>query len=134
MKTVVIDYGVSDSGEGTVTAAAVHISGKFLQIRRNEAEYLVFSPRELTPYHSDLLERFCREKGIRGVYDREKKRYIIEDPSWEVQGGGKFEIDTLNKRVRIYDDSMAYGKFNPTGLKNKVLQIKMLAGYKVTIE
>lgn len=134
MKTVVVDYDVNDSGEEPVTATRAHISGKFLQIRNDDTEYLVFSPRELTPYHSDLLERFCREKGIKGAYDREKKRYIIEDPSWEVQGGGKFEIDRLNKRVRLHDNSLAYGKFNPVGLKDKVLRMKMTAGYEVIIE
>jgi hypothetical protein len=29
---------------------------------------------------------------------------------------------------------MAYGKFNPVGLKDKVLRMKMPAGYEVIIE
>ena len=30
---------------------------------------------------------------------------------------GKFERDANNKAIKLYDDSMAYGKFDATGLK-----------------
>lgn len=134
MKTVVINYNAADSWGGTPAAVPTHITGKFLQIAHNNTEYLIFSPKEITAYHADILERFCRERDIKGSYDMERKCYEVDDPSLTVEGGGKFEIDTVVRSIRIYDDSMAYGKFNPSGLREKVLALKELAGYNVTIE
>lgn len=134
MKTVIIDYHEAGSGKDAGQATSALRSGKFLQIRNDDMEYLVFSTRKLTPYHANILERFCRERGIKGSYDGEGKRYGIEDPLWAVKGGGKFEIDAKNKTVRLYDDSMAYGRFEQAGLKEKVLLMKGLSGYRVIVE
>jgi hypothetical protein len=109
-------------------------SGKFVQIRNDDTEYLVFSPAQLTPYHAGLIERFCLEAGLEGSYDSERKRYNIHDPAWVIVGGGKFEIDRIKETVRLYDDSMAYGKFDSEGLKEKIMQIEGMCNYKVSIE
>lgn len=134
MKTVIIEYRATPAAEDDAGATRGSESGKFLQIINDDTEYLLFSPRDLTPYHSDLLERFSGEKGIKGSFDSERKRFNIGDASWRVVGGGKFDIDPVSRSVRLYDDSMAYGKFDPAGLKEKVLRIKGLAGYRVIIE
>jgi len=34
-------------------------------------------------------------------------------------GGGKFEIDKAEKHIRLYDNSMAYGRFDIEGLKKR---------------
>ena len=78
--------------------------------------------------------RFCAERGISGVYNNIHKRFDIHEPEWTVVGGGKFAIDRRKKQLRLYDDSMAYGKFNGKGLKEKILSISALAGYNVQIE
>lgn len=134
MKTIIIDYDGVISGGNPAAGALVHKTGKFLQIINKDREFTVFSPRELTPYHSDILERFCLERDIRGSYDYEKKRFNVEDSFLKVKGGGKFDIDTVNKCIRLYDNSMAYGKFDAAGLKDKVLSMRGLAGYDVVIE
>lgn len=134
MKTVVIDYGQAGSAAGAFASSPARRSGKFLVLRNDDTEYLVFSPLKLTPYHSNLLERFCRERGLKGSYDSERKRYSIEEPPWVVEGGGKFTLDAEDKTIRLYDDSMAYGKFNPSGLREKLLRIKGLTGYRLQIE
>lgn len=134
MKTVVINYNAADSRRGSPEAVPSHITGKFLQLTHDDTEYLIFSPKEITPYHADILERFCCERDIKGTYDTGRKCYTADALSLTVVGGGKFEIDTAVKSIRIYDNSMAYGKFNPYGLKEKILGLKELAGYSVTIE
>jgi hypothetical protein len=110
------------------------VEGKFVQMRKGSSEYLVFSPREFTKYHADVVERFCMDHGIPGVYVSAHKRFDILDPEWTVIGGGKFEMDRKKKRIRLYDDSMAYGKFDRKGLMEKILSLAVFSGYKGKIE
>ncbi len=109
------------------------LTGKFVQIRNGETEYLIFATKDVAPYHADLLEKFCEERGIPGMYVKERKRYDIHDPDWVIVGGGKFEIDKGKKSVLLYDDSMAYGRFAQKGLREKIQSTRELAGYTVKI-
>ena len=110
------------------------IAGKFVQMQNDSAENLVFSPKEVSRYHADIVGRFCDERGISGVYNNALKRFDIHDHEWAVTGGGKFERDRIKKQLRLYDDSMAYGKFNGQGLKEKILSVSAFSGYKVRLE
>ncbi len=110
------------------------ITGKFVQIRKGNTLYLVFSPGELSKYHSNIVERFCLDKGIDGSYDSERKRYDIYDHDWIVAGGGKFVIDRKQKSIKLYDDSMAYGKFGKTGLKDTIKSFREFSDFTVLIE
>lgn len=134
MKVVFVDYSELYYQEIAKTAMPEKRTGKFIQIRNNDTEYLVFSPTEYTPYHADLAERFCREKGLKGSFDRKNKCYVISDPAWGIAGGGKFEIDNTEKQIRLYDNSMAYGRFDRRGLKEKILAIVSMSDYKALIE
>jgi hypothetical protein len=130
---VIIDYSgfLCTPAEGE--KAPDRTAGKFVQIRNNDKEYLIFSPRELTPYHADLVKRFCEERNIPGQYVKERKRYDIHDPEWVVAGGGKFETDRGKKSIVLYDNSMAYGRYDTKGLKEKIHRTKELADYTVKI-
>jgi len=109
--------------------------GKFVQVVNDSSEeYLVFSPKEDCRYHADIVEQFCAERGIPGVHNNIHKRFDIHDPEWAVVGGGKFAIDRGKKQLRLYDDSMAYGKFNGKGLKEKILSFSAFSGYNVRVE
>ena len=110
------------------------VGGKFVQLRNGDTEYLVFSPREFTKYHAGIVERFCLDKGIEGSYDAERKRYNIADQAWVVVGGGKFEVDRERMTIRLFDDSMAYGKFNRAGLAEKLLSLSEFAGFTVLVD
>ena len=134
MKVVLIDYsGVYGPGEAK-TSLPDKGSGKFVQIRKGDTEYLVFSPKELAPYHAHIVERFCLERGIRGAHEGDGKRFSIHDSGWIVVGGGKYEIDKEHRHIRLYDDSVAYGKFDSKGLKEKIYMIIELRGFEVRIE
>ena len=111
-----------------------HYSGKFVQMRNNFTEYLVFSPKEFTRYHADIIERFCLDREIPGVHNKKNKRFDIIDFAWSVLGGGKFEIDKKKKYLKLYGDSMAYGRYDRRGMKEKILSIEHFADYTVDIE
>lgn len=133
-RVVIVDYSVMYyRGVAKKDLPAVR-NGKFVQLRHDDTEYLVFSPKEYSPYHADILERFCRERSIDGAYQEGKKRFDIHDAEWAIQGGGKFEIDETKRHIRFYDNSMAYGRFEEKGLAKKVRQTDTLKDYKVTIE
>jgi len=129
-----VDYSEQYYAGMEKTSLPVKMSGKFLQIRNQSREYLLFSPKEYAPYHADIVKQFCKEKGLVGSYDGSGKRFNIHDPAWVVAGGGRFERDATRKWLRLFDDSMAYGKFDPNGLKEKILLIKEFADYEVTVE
>jgi hypothetical protein len=133
MKLIYRDYS-RKYYRGIGAALPDKIAGKFVQMQNDSAEFLVISPKEFARYHADIVGRFCDERGIPGVYNNALKRFDIHDPEWVVTGGGKFERDRIKKQLRLYDDSMAYGKFNGQGLKKKILSISAFSGYNVQIE
>src|SRR5574341_446898 len=134
MTMVFINYTYLYYTEIAKTAVPPVISGKFVQIRNESMLYLVFSPTEFTKYHANIVERFCLDKGIEGRYDPERKRYDIYDQAWKVLGGGKFELDTNKKAIKLYDNSMAYGKFDKSGLKEMINALPEFPGFTVLIE
>jgi hypothetical protein len=133
-KIIFIDYSEVYYSTVAGTDMPDRRAGKFVQIRNNNTEYLIFSPKEFTRYHADIVERFCTERGIVGLYNNTNKRFDILDPGWVVIGGGKFEMVRTTKYIRLYDDSMVYGRFDTKGLKKKILLIKGFSDYVVQIE
>ncbi len=134
MKLVLVDYSPVYYSGGENPVLPDKQGGKFVQIRKADVEYLVLSPAGLAAYHADIVERFCRDREIDGVYNASKKRFDIHDPAWSVAGGGKFEIDRALKHIRLYDNSMAYGRFESAGLRERILQTDALKEYEVAIE
>ena len=116
------------------TAVPPLATGKFVQIRNENTFYLVLSPTEFTKYHANIVERFCMDKGIEGAYDPEAKRFDISDQVWNIGGGGKFELDREARTIRFYDNSLAYGKFNPLGLRETMAALPEFTGFTVLIE
>ncbi len=133
-RVIIIDYSMKYYADVARAAMPAARNGKFVQLRHGDTEYLVLSPKEFSPYHADILERFCRERSIDGAYQEGKKRFDIRDAEWVIRGGGKFEIDETKRYIRFYDNSMAYGRFEARGLKGKVRRSDILKGYEVTIE
>lgn len=134
MPTVLIDYIPFYYTSIAQTAIPPVVSGKFVQIRNGNTLYLVLSPKELTKYHGNIVERFCMDKGIEGSYDTKREKFAILDQAWVIVGGGKFERDGSKKAIKLYDNSMAYGKFDATGLKELLIALPEFSGYTVTIE
>jgi len=134
MKIVYLDYSIADFRDFSESGLPDRYSGKFVQIRKRATEYLVFSSKSFDRFHADIVERFCTERGIPGVYDSQNKIFEILDPEWVVRGGGKFEKDRKQKTLHLYDDSMAYGKFEKKGLREKILSLDRFLEYTIRID
>jgi hypothetical protein len=134
MRTILIDYSEADYRDLAGTDLPDRYEGKFVQIRKGATEYLVFSSKVFTRFHADIVERFCSDREIPGIYHSQNKSFEILDPAWVVKGGGKFERDREKKLLHLYDDSMAYGKFENYGLKEKILSLAVVSSYKVRID
>jgi hypothetical protein len=134
MPMVLIDYIPFYFTSIAQTAVPPLVAGKFVQIRNGNALYLIFSPKEFTKYHANIIERFCMDKGIEGSYDAKREKFFIPDQAWVIVGGGKFERDGHKKTIKLFDNSMAYGKFTSEGLKEALAASPEFSGYTVTIE
>jgi hypothetical protein len=134
MPTVLIDYtklyytAIAHTGTPSTT------NGKFVQIRNESTDYLVLSPKDFTKYHANIVERFCFDNGLEGGYDSKGKRYDIADQAWAITGGGKYQLDRKSKVIKLYDESMAYGKFEMLGLRETLLASPEFTGFTVLIE
>ncbi len=131
---IVIDYTPFYYASLARTSAPPATAGKFVQIRHGADRYLVFSPKELTKYHANIVERFCMDTGIEGSYDGKREKFTIADQAWAIVGGGKFERDDEKKAIKLYDESMAYGKFDATGLQEMLAALPEFSGYRITVE
>jgi len=108
--------------------------GKFVQVSRGETEYIIFAPKEFAAYHADIVKHFCDERCIDGTYNHTEKRFDIVDPAWTITGGGKFEIDRAQRTIRLFDNSLAYGKYDRRGLREKLARGQGFIDYSVTME
>lgn len=134
MKTVIVDYSKVYYSQIAGFKIPDEYSGKFVQIQQGENEYLVFSPKEFTKYHANIVEYFSKDRRLIGSYDSDHKRYDIFESGWNIIGGGKFEIRRKEKILRLYDDSMAYGKFRSEGLTERLLKTEEFSDYRIIVE
>jgi hypothetical protein len=134
MPVVLIDYTPFYFTSVLHAPLAPVVTGKFVQIRNGNRLYLVLSPRDFTKYHASIVERFCMDKGIEGSYDAKREKFTIIDHEWVIVGGGKFERDANKKAITLYDNSMAYGKFDANGLEETIRSLPEFSGYTITIE
>lgn len=134
MPIVLIDYTPLNIPAVAKDPIPPLMTGKFVQIRNGNTLYCILSPREFTKYHANIVERFCMDKGIEGRYDSRREKFIIDDQDWVIVGGGKFERDSIKKTIKLYDNSTAYGKFDPTGLKVLLAALPEFSGYGIIIE
>ena len=134
MSCVIIDYTLLYFASLAGTPVPPVVIGKFVQVRHGPRTYVVFSPKAFTKYHSHIVERFCGERGLDGSWDVRGERFAIDDASWQIIGGGKFDRDAGKKLLRLYGDSQAYGKFDGRGLRDMLTALPDLADYAVIIE
>jgi len=100
----------------------------------DEREYVIFSPSAFDRYHAEIVQRFCQDMGIAGVYNMSSKSFDIVDPSWRVVGGGRFEIDRRGHSLRLYDTSAAYGRFEGDRLERILRASPQFSRFTITIE
>ena len=101
--------------------------GKFIQLTDSEKEYVVLAPRELASHHAVILERFCIQCRVKGIWIRKPSLFRILGGEWEILGGGHFVVDDDERSLKLFGESTAYGSFDQGGLKEK---LSNLGGYR----
>jgi|WetSurMetagenome_2_1015567.scaffolds.fasta_scaffold00578_11 hypothetical protein len=138
MKTqfLVIDYSFTYYSDILISPLPAKRSGKFVQIIRDteQKEYFVMSPKELSVFHANIVERFCVLNEIDGRYNSKRDFFHIADLDWTVYGGGMFAIDDAARVIKLHGYSTAYGNFNADRLKDKLQASGQLQGYQIIID
>ncbi len=134
MRFVITDYSHLYYVTLSRTSLPVRRHGKFIQIRDDKAEYFLLSPRELSAYHANIVERFFSERRIEGLYNGKRDYYEISAPGWKIVGGGMWAINEDEKVLYLSGSSQAYGRFDQDCLSEKILSIREMAGYTVRID
>ncbi len=135
MKFTFIDYSDIYFERIKKTEKPRRRGGKFVQIinEATEKEYLVLSPKELSIYHANIIERFCMMQKIKGSYNSKKDYFTINDDDWVVVGGGIWVIDEDKRRLELSGASRGYGAFAAEGLKGKILGSGVLSRYSILV-
>ena len=96
--------------------------GKFVLIADRDEQFAVFSPQGLSRFHADIVERFLSLRGVPGHYNAKGDHYDCDSADWEIQGGGHWEMDEEQGRVRIFGRSLAYGGVDLEQLRLRLCQ------------
>jgi len=115
------------------SALPLHRKGKFIQVTDGETEYVALAPYELATHHAVILERFCMQHEVKGVWIRKPSVFRILGGEWEVLGGGHFVIDDEERFLGLSGGSTSYGGFDRLGLKGKLATVPALHGYSLRI-
>jgi hypothetical protein len=108
--------------------------GKFVQIRNNDTEYLVLSPKGQSVYHANIVERFFTKRKIGGDYNRKGDYYEISEDGWEVTGGGIWAINESDRLLHLSGSSQAYGRYDRRGLRERIEALQQMAGFRIVID
>jgi Janus/Ocnus family protein len=107
--------------------------GKFIQVTDGDTEYMVLAPYELATHHAVILERYCIQHEVKGIWIRKPSVFRIPGGEWEVLGGGHFVLDDEERFLRLYGESTSYGSFDRDGLKGKLATVPAFRGYSIRI-
>ncbi len=108
MRTLILTYPMQiDDG--------APLEGKFLQLRWAGRAYLLFASVDEDRYHNQILGRFLSEQGIPHRWE-DSENLVVDHPELSIMGGGRFRLDRLRKRLRVWDASSVYGHFDASAL------------------
>ncbi len=95
------------------------IAGKFLQFRWQGNEYLLFATRDEHQFHNQMLAHFLSDHHIKHHW-RDSEHLEFPDTEINVIGGGRFHFSADPTQLELWDNSMAYGRFDESGLAERL--------------
>ena len=108
---MIVDYTDLDSmvfdGGGEIT-----LTCKFVTLLVDGTPHLVVGLVTEFPYHANLIDRFCGERNIASGWEHKPDLVEIYDAGVQTHGGGWMRIDPVNKSIKIYGRSTAYGTYD----------------------
>ncbi len=111
-----------------------HREGKFVVLRNAVARYAVFSPRQLSTYHANIVERFLWGQGIPGRYNAKRDVFTFDAPDWQVEGGAHWERDDDKGVLRLHGGSHAYGGLDLAPLAAELRETPDLRDVKIVVD
>jgi hypothetical protein len=111
-----------------------HREGKVVVLRSPAVRYAVFSPRQLSTYHANIVERFLLGEGISGQYNAKRDAFMFDAPDWQVEGGAHWERDDAQGVVRLYGRSQVYGGLDLAPLAAELRETPDLRDLKIVVE
>lgn len=107
--------------------------GKFVQLKNDENEYIVFAPKGLCKYHSDIVARFGEIESESVAMSTRGDFAEFDNPEWKIIGGGKMRINDDDKTIDMTGASQVYGPFRKDGLAERLAAAPNLATYRINI-
>lgn len=95
------------------------IAGKFLQLRWQGNDYLLFAIRDRYRFHNQMLGRFLANHALPHHW-RDEATLEFDLPRLSVVGGGRFRFTREPQRLELWDESQAYGRFEEAGLAERI--------------
>lgn len=95
------------------------IEGKFLQLRWQGNDYLLFATRDRFRFHNQMLGRFLANHALPHHW-RDEATLEFDLPRLSVIGGGRFRFTREPQRLELWDESQAYGRFEEWGLAESI--------------
>ncbi len=134
MATKVIDYSQHYFEQVVKKTLPRNRRGKFVIIKSAGDRYIVFSPRDFTTYHANIVEHFFEDKSVKGSYNDKQDKYDIFSSEWKIEGGGHWELNSDSKRLRIYGESLAYGAVDLKEIIDTVEKLKAFVDVSLVTE
>ncbi|MBC8872901.1 MAG: hypothetical protein H8E44_25990 [Planctomycetes bacterium] len=123
MAITVVDYSdvyFAEIKEGEVPRRR---DGKFVLMANNGNRFAVFSPRGLSFYHANIVERFLSLQGIGGQYNAKRDSFQPQPSTWEILGGGHWQLDEEQGTLRLFGRSQAYGGVDLEALADQLRSV-----------
>jgi hypothetical protein len=111
-----------------------HREGKLVVLRNASARYVVLSPRQLSTYHANIVERFLWGEGIPGRYNAKRDVFTFDAPAWHVEGGAHWQWDDEQRVLRLSGASQAYGGLDLAPLAAELRDVSDLRDLKIVVE
>ena len=95
------------------------VRGKFVQIRWKGEPWLLFASKDQHAFHNQIVAHFMSEQHL--PYHWQSPEILnFDQPKLEILGGGKFLLDWPAKQLKLFAESMVYGRFHEEGLKESL--------------
>ncbi len=87
------------------------VEGKFVQLRWQGQDQLLFATREAHRFHNEIVAQFLTEQGAARAH-ADAEDTFTDVPGLEIVGGGRFRLDRSAGRLEVWDASSVYGRFD----------------------
>ena len=112
MGTLIVTYPAEGDDRG-------RLEGKFVQLRLEGRDCLLFAAATRYRYHNQILARFLSDQGIAIRWEGDTWQ-VVDQVGLSVTGGGRFQLDPDRRSLFVWDSSSAYGRFDAARLADQL--------------